>query len=189
MPELRFHRYFLGCKPESYLYPAFRRIAADAGQQVRLDMLHFTLCVIAELSERDRFLLRRVQTALAARHLYSFPLNLSRVTGSSHRAEARTVGAQNEVQDFYRILVRLLKTVGIEPMHRKSGLRPHVTLGHAPCPFQLRRIGIEWFPAELLLIESEVGLSKHNVLGRWPLLPPRQGQFAFAFPPELRLAS
>jgi 2'-5' RNA ligase len=180
--KLRFYRYFLGCRPEPHLHPAFRRIGTDAGQQVRLDMLHFTLCVIAELPERDRSLLRRVQGALADRQLQSFPLRLSRVVGSPHRAEARTFGPQNEVQDFYLRLVQMLLEVGIEPLHRKSGLHPHVTLGHAPCPFRLRRVAIEWFPSKLLLIESEVGLSRHNALGSWPLPPPRQPLLSLGAP-------
>jgi hypothetical protein len=38
----------------------------------------------------------------------------------------------------------------------------------------------------LLLIESEVGRGIHNVLARWPLLPPPQGTFPFADPSEPR---
>jgi len=179
MPTPAFYRYFLGCRPDPNLYPAFLRIAREVGQSIRLDLLHLTFCVIAEVAERDCFWLSRVRTALAGERLHSFPVHLSRVVGGPHGAEARTFGRQDALQDFYRTIVRQLRAIGIEPLHRKSGLHPHITLGYGTSPPRLEGIAIEWFPAELLLIESEVGLSRHNVLGRWPLLPPRQGLLPF----------
>jgi hypothetical protein len=74
---------------------------------------------------------------------------------------------------------------GLPPLHRKSGFRPHVTLGHDRCRFPRYRIELEWIPDRLLLIESEVGLTKHKVLSEWPLLPPRQGVLRFACPAAL----
>lgn len=179
MPALQFYRYLLCCRPDTQLYPRFQAVMQAAGQQVPLEWLHLTLCVIAQAAERDRFLLPRVETVLAGQSLYSFPVNLSRVVIGSHGATARTYGRQNEIQDFYSGLVQLLALAGIEPLYRKSGFHPHVTLGHEACAFALFKIAIEWFPTELLLIESEVGLSRHNVLGRWLLLPPRQPLLPF----------
>jgi hypothetical protein len=101
------------------------------------------------------------------------------VKAGRHGAYARSFGRQDEIQDFYRMLIGLLGRCGIEPLHRKSGLHPHVTLSHLECQIELLRIAIQWFPAELLLIESEVGLGNHNVLARWPLLPPRQSLLPF----------
>lgn len=80
------------------------------------------------------------------------------------------------------MLIRLLRASGIEPLYRKSGLHPHVTLGYDACPMTRLDIGLHWFPAKLLLIESEFGLTRHNVLGAWPLLPPRQPLLPFGEP-------
>lgn len=179
MKTLQGYRYFLGIRPGPPWYPLFQRIGAVIGQPIRLDLLHLTLCVIAQVAERDPFVLRRIQTALGGQPLHSFPVNLSRVVAGPHGACARTFGRQDEIQDFYRGLVRLLQACGIEPLHRKSGLHPHVTLGYASLRPELLKIAIRWFPAELLLIESEVGLTRHNVLGAWSLLPPRQPSLAF----------
>ena len=176
---LQFYRYFLGCRPDPQSHPRFRRIGEAFGLQVRLDRLHLTLCVVGETGERDRFVPRRVARALDGRELHSFAINLSRVVAGPRGAYARSYGRQDEIQDFFRLLVRALRECGIEPLHRESGLHPHVTLGHRACEAGPLRIAIEWFPADLLLIESEVGLSRHNVLGRWPLLPPRQGSLPF----------
>jgi 2'-5' RNA ligase len=179
MRVLQGYRYFLGIRPGAQWYPSFQRIGAAIGQPIRVELLHLTLCVIAQVMERDLFIRRRVQAALSGRPLHSFPVNLSRVVAGPHGACARTFGRQAEIQDFYRGLLHLLKAHGIEPMHRKSGLHPHVTLGYAALPSGLLKVAIQWFPAELLLIESEVGFTRHNVLATWPLLPLRQPSLPF----------
>ena len=179
MRALQGFRYFLGVRPDARWYPLFRRIYAALGLSNRLDLLHLTLCVIAETAEQDRFVVRRVQRALSGAALHSFPVNLSRIVTGPQGAFARTHGRQDEIQDFYRALVRLLQACGIEPLHRKSGLHPHITLGHIALEVEQLRIALRWLPVELLLIESEVGLSRHNVLDRWPLLPPRQPPLPF----------
>jgi len=172
-------RYFLGIRVDPRWFPQLQRICDALGLPSRLDLAHLTFCVVAETAERDRFVARRVRRALRDAELHSFPVNLSRVRAGPRGAAACTLGRQAELQDFYRTLVRLLRACGIEPLHRKSGLRPHVTLGHRACLVLLLTIAIRWFPAELLLIESEIGRTKHNVLERWPLLPPRQPPLPF----------
>ena len=190
MRNADFYRYFLGVRPNPLIRQMLARIAAHAGQEMDPELFHLTLCVIAEVGERDPFLLPRVRAALADQLLCSFRVALGRVRGGRKGAVVRTRGRQDEIQFFYRLLVRLLTTRGIEPMHRKSGLHPHVTLGHVACAFDPHKIALEWFPDELLLIESEVGRTRHNVIGRWPLLPPRQGLLPFDEPaPAWRLAS
>ena len=172
-------RYFLGIRPDPSDYPFLQRLGAALGQPTRLDLLHLTLCVVAELTERDRFIVRRIEAALAGQPLHSFAVNLSRAIAGSRGAFARTSGRQDEIQDFYRMLARRLLACGIVPLHRKSGLHPHVTLGHVAREAEVLKIALQWYPAEVLLIESEVGLGRHNVLRRWSLLPPRQPQLRF----------
>lgn len=190
MPELQFYRYFVGFRPDT----SARRLLAAAGRKAGQDrkrvpdeLLHFTLCVVHETptKKRDHFIQRRIEAALAGQALASVPIPFGHVTGGRHGAVVRTIGRQDAIQDFYSALVRLLRARGIEPLHRRSGLRPHVTLGHDRCDFEPFTVEAEWIPSELLLIESEVGLRKHNVLWRWPLLAPAQGRLPFdeeAFP-------
>ena len=138
-----------------------------------------TICVIAEFVQRDRFIASYAASALADRALFSCPFWLGRLQGRAHGAAIRTMARQHEIQYFYPTLLAYLGERDILPLHRKTGLRPHVTLGRDPCIVDLRLPPREWVPDELLLIESEVGKGIHHVIARWPLLPPRQGAFAF----------
>ena len=179
MRSARFYRYFLGIRPHPRLYSAFHELAETARHPARFDRVHLTLCVIAERAARDPFMARRVERALGGRALHAFPVNLSRLAAGAAGVIARTSGRQDDIQDFYRELARLLEPCAISPLYRKSGLHPHMTLGYAPCQPMLRNISLAWYPDELLLIESEYGLTRHNVLGRWALLPPRQPLLPF----------
>jgi 2'-5' RNA ligase len=192
MRQPDFYRYFLAFRPDIALRCWLESVADSAGQherRIRADYFHLTLCVIAEPEHRDRFVVSRVHSALAGLSLFSCPFWLGRVRGGRNGAAVHAMGRQGDIQDFYRMLLVRLSARGMLPLHRKSGLRPHATLGYDPCAFEPFNLPREWIPDELLLIESEVGNSDHHVLARWPLLPPRQGAFAFESPPLLLSAT
>lgn len=177
-------RYLLACRPDAGARAQLAAASARAGQRFRPDLYHLTWFVIAERPVRNAALKGRVEDALAGLPLHAAAIRLGLVTGGDFGAVARTVGPQPALQDAYRTLGRALARCGLPPRHRKSGFRPHVTLGHGRCRFPRFRIALEWVPDRLLLIESEVGLTKHNVLAHWPLLPPRQGLLPLAAPSE-----
>jgi 2'-5' RNA ligase len=181
-----FYRYFLASRPDPILRAALVSLREPAGQfdrLVRADHLHLTWCVVAEPEERDRFILPRVEAALSGHLFASGPLWLGRVRGGPGGAAVCSRGRKPEILSLYRALVAALAARDIHPLHRKSGLNPHVTLGHDRCGFDPFLVLHEWIPDELLLIESEVGNGVHNVLARWPLLAPRQGFLPFEPPP------
>jgi 2'-5' RNA ligase len=168
---------------------ALRVAAGQKRSLVAAELLHLTWCVIAEPEERDRFILSRVHAALDGLPFSSGMLWLGRVRGGANGAAVYSRGRKPDIMTLYRDLVAALDARGLHPLHRKSGFHPHVTLGHDPCDFDPFLVLHEWIPDELLLIESEVGNGVHNVLGRWPLLTPRQGFLPFdPPPPPLRLA-
>ncbi len=182
------YRYFLGFRPDFELRCWLDQLADEAGQRhrrIKKEHFHLTLCVISELNHRDRFIASRTASALAGHPLVSCPFWLSRLRGGPGGAAVCTRGRQRELQDFYTMLVGCLAERDILPLHRKRGLQPHATLGYDPCAIEMLLPAREWIPNELLLIESEVGRGIHNVLTRWPLLPPRQGSFVFGGPPDL----
>ncbi|HST37727.1 MAG TPA: hypothetical protein VLK25_14005 [Allosphingosinicella sp.] len=193
MRDSNFYRYFLASRPNPpvcALLVALRGSTGQLDKPVATDRLHLTWCVIAETLERDRFMLPRVEAALSGQRLSSGPLWLGRVRGGKQGAAVYSRSRKPELLRLYRQLASILSVRDIHPMYRKSGLDPHITLGHDPCAFQTFRILHEWIPDELLLIESEVGCGVHHVLARWPLLPPLQGLLLFEpLPPPLVLVA
>jgi 2'-5' RNA ligase len=177
------YRYFLGFRPDAFACELLATLAKQLGQPTRPDLLHLTLCVVADVGERDPFLAARIGAALAGRSLSSVPIRLGRVKAGALGPMATTLGKQEGIQQFYETLVGLLAARGVFPLHRDSGLHPHVTLGWTPRQFDPFRVAVEWLPQELLLIESRVGYTRHQVVGRWPLLPPPQG----TLPLEMRV--
>jgi 2'-5' RNA ligase len=182
-----FFRYFLASRPDARARQALAAIAEKVGQQPRPELLHLTFCVIAEVSVRDPLFAARVGAILADHSLSSVPIRLGKVRAGELGPMVRTIGRQMDIKQFYRTLTEPLASCGIFPRHRKSGLRPHVTLGYAPVQFDPFNVVIEWLPRELLLIESEVGNGRHHVVGRWPLLPPIQGSLCFEASDSRRL--
>lgn len=181
------YRYFLAFLPSNDLRAWLDSLADLAGQarrRVRTGRFHLTLCVIAEPICRDRFIASRADSALAGFPLASCPFWLGRLCGRPGGAAVHASGRQSEIQSFYRTLLILLADRDILPLHRKSGLHPHATLGYDPCRLDLRVPPRQWIPDALVLIESEVGRGIHNLLAQWPLLVPRQGSFVFGAAPE-----
>jgi 2'-5' RNA ligase len=182
MPTPAYYRYFFAFRPNLVQRCSLEAIATAAGQarrRIKAEYFHLTLFVIAEPSHRDRFIVSRMRAVLDGCALWSCPFWLGRVRGGENGAVMHAMGPQREIQDFYRMLLACLAKRDISPLHRNSGLRPHVTLGYDPCDLKPFEWPMEWIPDELLLIESEVGNGVHNVLARWPLLAPRQGELPF----------
>jgi 2'-5' RNA ligase len=180
-----FYRYFLASRPDLILRAELVGLRVATGQfksQVAADLLHLTWCVVAETLERDRFILPRVDAALASRPLASGLLRLGRVRGGVGGAAVYSRGRKPEILSLYREIAACVTARGLPPQHRKSGFHPHLTIGHDRCAFEPFLILHEWIPDELLLIESEVGNGVHNILGRWSLLPPLQAELPFAPP-------
>ena len=175
------YRYFLAFLPDRALRCELTRLCRITGQldkRIRPEHFHLTLCVIAEYGQRDRFIARRLDT-FDGRLPASCLIWLGKVRGGRNGATVCTIGRQHEIQAFYRALIGLLAQLRIAPLHRKSGFRPHVTLGYDRSDVDPFHVLWGWVPGELVLIESEVGNGIHNVLRRWPLQPPPQGLLPF----------
>lgn len=55
----------------------------------------------------------------------------------------------------------------------KAAFTPHITLAYDPCaiPVQKLESPVAWTAHEFVLIKSQIGKSRYEVLARWPLLP------------------
>ncbi|WP_141237127.1 2'-5' RNA ligase family protein [Sphingopyxis sp. GW247-27LB] len=194
-------RTFLGFQLPLVLRSSFaewQRRAGQAGRAVEPDMLHLTLCVVGETLQRDLFLKSRVVAALGTSLPPAAPIRFGRVHGRAMGAELVTRGRSTEIRGFFDAIAKMLAGYGIAPLHRRSGLRPHITLGYDRSTFDAFDVIHHWTPDALLLIESRPRVDargrEHIVLHRWPLLPPAQSAFAFMTedgsppPPTLRAA-
>ncbi|KTE05656.1 hypothetical protein ATE71_17860 [Sphingopyxis sp. H115] len=189
-------RYFLGFQVAAdragWLARQLPPVSGDLFAGLKPQNYHLTLCTIAETAEAQPFLRSRVAAAFASGLPAASHIPFGRIMSRDSGAELTTVGSIGGVRHLYDRIVALLGAQGIEPMHRKSGLRPHITLGYGACDFDPVPAAWNWAPRELALIESHVGHRRHRVLQRWPLLPPPQGAFAFMedeMPPPLRYAA
>lgn len=176
------HRYFLGFQPDPATLGHVRNVSDVLGlgcAAVGEERLHLTLFVVAEMRQRNTDIARKIDAVLRPIPLTAPRIKLGKASSGAQGAYLESIGRRFEIAHFYRQLITLLAPLGIESLHRKNGLNPHITLAYQ-CNLPEARIvhPFEWVPQQLLLIESCVGLGVHNIMARWPLLPPRQGELA-----------
>ncbi len=189
-------RYFLGFQVPAdragWLARQLPPAPADLFAGLKPQHYHLTLCTIAETEAQQPFLRQHVARAFEPGLPAAAAIPFGRIVARDAGAELVTAGSVAAIRSLYETLVALLAPYGIEPMHRKSGLRPHVTLGYGECDFEPLPTAWNWTPRDLVLIESHIGHRRHRVLQSWTLEPPAQAAFAFmddALPPALRRAA
>ncbi|HEY0114307.1 MAG TPA: 2'-5' RNA ligase family protein [Allosphingosinicella sp.] len=102
--------------------------------------------------------------------LMPFELTLDRLTGSETSLALCPSEKPWQLKLLQRQLRKSLVLCGI----RRTGWRfnPHVTLLYRNgAPFSQEIAPISWWVDELVLVHSQVGLTRHDILGRWPLVP------------------
>ncbi|MBO9695303.1 MAG: hypothetical protein J7499_03810 [Sphingopyxis sp.] len=189
-------RYFLGFQVAAdragWLARQLPPVSGDLFAGLKPQNYHLTLCTIDETAVPHPFLRQRVAKAFEAGLPAAGPIPFGRIVSTDAGAELVTAGSIAGIRQLYEALVALLAPHGIEPWYRRSGLRPHITLGYGRHPFAPVPAAWNWTPRELVLIESHVGHSRHRVLQRWYLPAPAQRAFDFmddALPPPLRNAA
>jgi 2'-5' RNA ligase len=184
-------RYFLCFLPDAPVREAIASIHRHTGQgenRVPVERSHLSLCVFGAPPERDPSLVARIDASLAGAQLSSCVIRLGRVRGGPSGATLFTRGSKRELTALRGGLLERLAVHGVAPELEKTN--PHVTLGYDSFRGSAFGIRLEWIPREVVLIESEHGLGRHNPLARWPLLPPVQGMLPLGSQlSDLRLAS
>lgn len=176
-------RYFLGFQVSAdragWLARQLPAVSGDLFAGLKPQLYHLTLCTIAETNEPQPFPRGQVAKAFGAGLPAASPIPFGRIVARGAGAELITAGSVGAIRQTYDAIVACLAAQGIEPMHRKSGLRPHVTLGYGTCEFDPVPVAWNWTPRDLVLIESHIGHRRHRVLQSWTLEPPAQGSFGF----------
>lgn len=189
-------RYFLGFQVNAdragWLARQLPPVSGDLFAGLKPQLYHLTLCSIAETIEPQPFLRGQVAKAFDAGLPDAAPIPFGRIVSRGAGAELITAGSIGAIRQTYDAIVARLAAQRIKPMHRKSGLRPHITLGYGTCEFDPVPIAWNWAPQDLVLIESHIGHRRHRVLQSWTLEPPAQGSFGFMaddLPAPLRRAA
>lgn len=175
------HRLFFALKPpirEGRLIGLVRDQVADAHTPVSNDRLHMTLTITNDYRRLDDALVDRMMAIGETVQGEPVPISLDRLSGSMKTAALRPTGQPRELADLQRQLGKLTDYWGIT--RSEWAFSPHVTLLYwAGQPFIRPVAPIAWQAAEFVLIHSLVGATRHNVLGRWPLVQRQQSLSLF----------
>lgn len=177
-------RYFLGFQLAAdragWLARQLPPVSGDLFAGLKPQLYHLTLCTIAETMEPQPFLRSQVAKAFEPGLPAASPIPFGRIVSRGTGAELVTAGSIGAIRQTYDAIALRLAAQAIEPMHRKSGLRPHITLGYGRNDgFAPVSIAWTWTPRDLVLIESHIGHRRHRVLQSWSLERPAQSSFAF----------
>lgn len=177
-----FYRYFLALLPTSRVRTSLGGLRDELQPQTPVfdEHLHMTALRVAELPERQPAIARRVDQALAGWQLHACPIWLRQLDVRPEIAIARPAGRQPALRALRSGLETAMTASGMPASWSKT-FQPHVTLGRKLRLHERRSLpSIGWYADEVALIESWVGATHHEIVGRWPLLPPLQRSFDFA---------
>lgn len=190
-------RYFLGFQVAAaragWLARHLPPVAGDLFAGLKPQLYHLTLCTVAETGAPQSFLRSQIAKAFGPVLPAASPIPFGRIVSRGAGAELVTAGSIGAIRQTYDAIIARLATEGIEPMHRTSGFRPHITLGYGRTEgFDPVPLVWNWTPRDLVLIESHIGHRRHRVLQSWRLEAPAQGSFGFMadeLPAPLRRAA
>lgn len=144
------------------------------GQHVRDDRLHLTLGITDDFDTFPDHEAAAMRAAGDAVRGAPQPIVLDQVSAGTRSIVLRPSRTLRDLHTFERGLSRL--ALARRASLRRRSFSPHVTMvyrdGRA---FTRLTDPVRWTADELVLIHSEVGASRHHVLGRWPLLGGGQG--------------
>lgn len=139
------------------------------GQPLRSDRLHITLHVIGEYDETPQAAVLAARQAGDAVLADAFDVVFDRAM-TFIGAKAYVLGGGEGVEQVKAFWLNLgIQLANIQPI-KKSSFTPHMTLSYTGRPMVEHPIEpIRWTAREFVLINSHVGDTYHEVVGRWPL--------------------
>lgn len=139
-----------------------------AGQHVRHDRLHLTLSITIDFTEYPHDVAGAMTAVGAEIAAAPQPILLDQLSGSNKAIVLRPSRMPRHLKRFEKRIEEAALARRV-PLRRRE-FAPHVTmLYRAGRPFTRLTDPIGWTADELVLIHSEVGATRHYVVGRWPL--------------------
>lgn len=166
------HRYFFALLPDEV---TARRIHAFAENEfgakglVRTDRLHVTLAITADLDTSYPVLVAALRRAGDAVSAAPFDVAFGQLSGGRRTIALRPAHNVPPMRALQSAIAHAMAAQGV-PMRADWAFNPHVTLAYRDGePIRRTVDGFAWSVREFVLIESLVGLTRHQLLGRWAL--------------------
>lgn len=174
MQTAQCHRLFMAIVPPA---PVARRIFAmgmeqePEGSHVRIAHLHATIAISNDYLSLPRDIVESWLSVGAHVRANPFEFILNRMSGRTRSVALMPSGRVKEFHDLAASIRDNMTFWGVE-MREGYRLSPHVTLYYKDgAAFSKMVDPVSWQATELFLIHSHVGLTQHDVIGRWPLRP------------------
>lgn len=176
------HRLFFALRPDAETAGAIE--AAMAGlknatavrhRPLKPANLHVTLHFLGDFVEFPADLAVRANTVAAAIKFAPFEFVLDRIASFRGRNQSPWVlrcapDSETGLRDFWQRLGDALTRAGLDAELERR-FTPHATIayGDAELPEAISIAPIRWRVHEFVLIDSHIGRSRHEAIGRWPL--------------------
>jgi RNA 2',3'-cyclic 3'-phosphodiesterase len=173
------HRLFFGVLPPPFIAAEMAALPAAMGwdrKPNRVDRLHMTLALTEDFPEMppqviDAFV--EIGNTISAE---PFRLVFDRAIASKSLLLLFPSEPLLPVEQFRQNLVEAIAAAGL-PLRKGVQFNPHITLSYQKGePFDQPIGSFIWLAEEFVLIHSHVGLTRHDVDGRWKLSADRRAQ-------------
>ena len=171
-PRPGLHNLFFAIRPPEAKVRQIMALAASlqlGGTPVRADRLHISLLALVWKGVVPEGLIE--EAAEVARSVLMPPLHVifDRAVGGASSALLRPSESIEGLRMFRERLGFAMKSAGVDFV-TGGRFSPHVTLLYGGQPMPEKEIDpIIWTVEEFVLIDSHIGLTHHETVGRWPL--------------------
>lgn len=166
------HRYFFALLPDEV---SARRIRAFAEGQfgprglLRPERLHVTLAITSDFDAHQPALVEALLRAGDEVAAAPFELLLNELNGGHRTTALRPAHSQPPLRTLQAEIAQAMTAQGVA-MRPEWSFSPHVTLLYRDGQPVWRAVDdLGWPVHDFVLIESLVGMTRHQILRRWPL--------------------
>ncbi|UIJ45667.1 2'-5' RNA ligase family protein [Sphingomonas cannabina] len=168
------YRPFFAIKPaDEVLAPiaGMRRTYCGEGTPVRSEHAHITLEIFDDHPRRPDELIAELVAIGNAVEAAAFELMLDRVVGTVRSVALRPGRRSTGLALLQRAIHAEVDRAGLKAREGWS-FSPHLTLGYREGEAFSRAVApVAWQVDEFVLIHSHVGATRHEIVGRWRLMP------------------
>ena len=172
-------RFFFAVRPDAVTARAidvFTAREVPEGRRLKLSHQHVTLAITGDFDGYPETVAQALLLAGGEVEAVPFELRLTRLSASRRSVALCPEGQVPLLAVLQRAIADAMARHDV-PMREGWRFSPHQTLCYRKGePFTRRVEGFAWTAREFVLVRSLVGLSRHEVVGCWPLREDGQGQ-------------